>query len=180
VNLGTLLRYHRKEKGLTLRAVAEKAGVSEGFVSQVENNVKTPSLDTLLNICTAIDIQVGDVLNQLQNQQSLFVFRKKEWGEVDVPHTGFATRRFCAPEDRELIDSAILFIEPGKSIPVRKDVKNSQEVICVLQGSLELRHGEDVVTLSQGDAVHLWTEPRNQAVTNPGKNQAVVMWVGTL
>ena len=180
MNLGTLLRRHRKAKGLTLSAVAKKAEVSEGFVSQVENNVKTPSLDTLLNICDAMEVKVGDVLNQLQNHRNLFVFTKSEWGEVDVPHTGFATRRFCAPEDRTIIDSAVLFIEPGKSIPVRKNVKDGQEILCVLEGVLKLRHGDHDITLNQGDAAHIWTETKNQVVTNPGQDLAVVLWVGTL
>lgn len=180
MNLGSLIRRHRKENKLTLKAVAERAGVSEGFMSQVENNVKTPSLGTLMNICRAIGADVGELMNQLKNQERLFVVTRAEWDEVDLPHTGFATRRFCAPEDRTVIDSAVLFIAPGKSIPVRKNVKNGQEILCVLQGTLELRHGEQVVTLHQGDAAHLWTEPRNQAVTNQGSELAVVLWVGTM
>ncbi|MBW2001554.1 MAG: helix-turn-helix transcriptional regulator, partial [Deltaproteobacteria bacterium] len=44
MNLGSLIRRYRKEKRLTLRAVAEKAGISEGFLSQVENDVNSPSV----------------------------------------------------------------------------------------------------------------------------------------
>lgn len=180
MNLGSLLRRHRKGNKLTLKAVAEKAGVSEGFMSQVENNVKSPSLGTLLNICEAVGADAGELLNQLKKQERLFVVSRAEWEEVDLPHTGFATRRFCAPQDRTVIDSAVLFIEPGKSIPVRKNIKNGQEILCVLQGSLELRHGDQVVNLAEGDAAHLWTEPRAQAVANRGEGLAVVLWVGTM
>ena len=49
-----------------------------------------------------------------------------------MPHTGFVTRRMSPPENREVLDSAVLFIEPGKSLPVRKNIKNGQEVLCVL------------------------------------------------
>jgi len=180
LNLGILLRRHRKEKKLTLKTVAERAGVSEGFMSQVENNVKTPSVSTLMKICEAVGADVGGLLNQLKRQEGLFLVKKEEWDDVDLPHTGFATRRFCPPEQRSVIDSAILFIEPGKSIPVRKGVKNGQEVLCVLQGELELVRGQRVVRLTQGDAVHFWTEPQRQAVTNCGQGLAVVMWVGTM
>lgn len=180
MNLGILLRRHRKEKKLTLKTVAERAGVSEGFMSQVENNVKTPSVSTLMKICEAVGADVGSLLNQLKRQEGLFLVKKEEWDDVDLPHTGFATRRFCPPEQRSVIDSALLFIEPGKSIPVRKGVKNGQEVLCVLQGELELSRGQRVVHLTQGDAVHFWTEPRRQAVTNCGQGLAVVMWVGTM
>ncbi len=180
MNIGTLLRQRRKERGLTLKAVAEQAGVSEGFLSQVENNVKSPSITTLMNICGALGAEAGEIFSQLQRAERLFVICSDEWAEVDRPHTGFATRRFCPPEARSVVDSAILLIEPGRSIPVRKNVKNGQEILCVLEGSLDLTHGDKELSLGRGDAVHLWTEPERQQVTNNGEDLAVVLWVGTI
>jgi transcriptional regulator with XRE-family HTH domain len=180
MNLGSLIRRYRKEKKRTLKAVAERAGLSEGFVSQVENNVKSPSVETLVHICDAIEINAGDLLNQLKNQERLFMIRRSEWEEQDVPHTGFATRRFCPPEDRAEIDSAMIFLQPGKSIPVRKGLKNGQEVLCVLKGALELVHGETHVILDEGDSAHVWSDPERQSITNVGAAPAVMLWVGTL
>ncbi len=180
MNLGNLLRHHRKEKGATLRSVARKTGVSEGFLSQVENNVKSPSVETLINICAALEINVGDVINQAKNHKRLSVVRKEEWNEVDLPHTGFATIRFSPPTERSVIDSAILFLEPGRDIPVRKDIKNGQELLCVLKGRVELIHPEEKIELREGDTIHRWSEPRGQKVINNSRRQAVVLWVGTL
>ena len=180
MNLGTLLRKHRKNNKLTLRAVAEKAGGSEGFISQVENNVKAPSLSTLMNICEAIGADAGGLLQQLKNQERLFLIQRNEWDDVDIPHTGFVTRRFCTPESRTLIDTAILIMESRKSIPVRKDIKNGQELLCVLRGKVELVHEDRRVVLNEGDAVHVWTDPKNQQVTNMGDDRAILLWVGTI
>lgn len=180
MNLGSLLRRHRKERGLTLKTISAKIGLSEGFLSQVENNVKSPSVDTLIAICQALDVDVGQVMKQAAEHQRVYPFRKADWPEVDLPHTGFATRRFCPPLERSVVDSAMLFIEPGRSIPVRKDVKNGQEVLVVLEGSVELIHPEQSLTLTAGDAVHFWSEPKGQSITNRGADLAVVLWVGTL
>jgi transcriptional regulator with XRE-family HTH domain len=180
MNVGSLIRRHRKEKGLTLKAVAEKAGISEGFLSQVENNVNSHSVDTLVNICNAIGVNAGDLLNQVKNQERLVHIRKGEWDEIDLPNTGFVTLRFFAPENRTVIDSAILAMEPGKSIPARKNIKNGQELICVLKGSLELVHGDRKIKLSEGDTVQYWSDSERQEVTNRTKKLAVALWVGTL
>ena len=180
MNLGSLLRRRRKEKKLTLKEVAEMANLSEGFLSQVENNVKTPSVPNLVKVCDALGAEIGVLFEELKNQQNLFIFRKKDWPEIDVPHTGFATRRFYPPEARNLIDSSVIILEPGKSIPVRKDVKNGQEVLCLLQGTLELEHGEEKVTMVEGDTIHLWTDPQQQAISNTGESTSVLLWVGTL
>lgn len=180
MNLGNELRRARKARGLTLKAVAEKAGVSEGFMSQVENNVKSPSVETLMSIGQALGVDVGGLLSRLQNQERVFLFKCEEWGEVDVPHTGFVTRRMSPPENREILDAAVLFIEPGKSLPVRKNIKNGQEVLCVLEGEVELTHGDKSFALGSHDAAHFWAEPKGQVVRNVGPGRAVVVWVGTL
>ncbi len=73
-----------------------------------------------------------------------------------------------------------MFLEPDKVIPVRKNIKDGQEILCVLQGSLELVQGEQVVQMSQGDAIHFYANPAKQYITNKGKEVTVVLWVGTL
>ncbi|HUT69945.1 MAG TPA: helix-turn-helix domain-containing protein [Desulfatiglandales bacterium] len=180
MNLGSLIRRYRKERKLTLRAVAEKAGISEGFLSQVENDVNSPSVDTLSKICNAIGVKAGDLLNQASKQEELVLIQKSEWDDFDLPHTGFMTRRFFSPENRKVIDSAVLVIEPGKSIPVRKNIKNGQEVLCILKGSLELVHGERAIHLADGDTVHYFAEPKKQSITNKNKDLAIALWIGTV
>ncbi|MBW1723168.1 MAG: helix-turn-helix transcriptional regulator [Deltaproteobacteria bacterium] len=180
MHLGSLIRKYRKEKKLTLKSVSERAGISEGFLSQVENNVSSPSVETLMNICSAIGINAGDLLNQISNQEKLVVVRKSDWEDVDLPHTGFVTRRFFPPENRTVIDSAVLVLEPGRSIPVRKNIRNGQEVLCVLKGTLELLSGDQVVEMLEGDSVHFWSNPERQRITNKGEKTAVALWVGTL
>jgi transcriptional regulator with XRE-family HTH domain len=180
VNLGALIRRHRKERKLTLKAVAERAGISEGFLSQVENAVSSPSVDTLISICNAIGVQAGDLLNQIHEAENTVLVRRAEWDEVDVPRSGFATRRFFPPENRAIIDSAILILKPEKSIPARQGVKNSQELLCVLRGSLELAYGEQVFSLAEGDVIHFWSRPEHQQITNRNKAPAIALWVGTL
>ncbi|MCD6569282.1 MAG: helix-turn-helix domain-containing protein [Deltaproteobacteria bacterium] len=180
MNLGSALRKRRKEQRLTLKAVAEKAGISEGFLSQVENDVNSPSVETLVNICNAIGIEAGDVIRQAQNQEMLVIIRKSDWEDVELPSSGFVTRRFFSPENRRVIDSSVLAIEPGKSIPARKNIKNSQEVLCVLKGSVELVHGGKTLKLSKGDSVHYWSIQQREIIINKGRGLAVVLWVGTL
>jgi transcriptional regulator with XRE-family HTH domain len=180
MNLGLLIRKHRKQKKLTLRAVAEKAGISEGFLSQVENSVNSPSVDTLINICNALGVNAGDLLNEMNKHEQLVFIPRSEWNEVDLPHTGFATQRFFSPEDRQSLDSAILHMDTGASIPVRKNIKNGQEILCVLDGEVELIYADRTIHMRAGDAVHYFANPSRQVITNKEKQPAVIFWAGTL
>ncbi len=180
MNIGTLIRRCRKERKLTLKNVAEKASISEGFLSQVENDVNSPSVDTLLRICNAIGVNAGDLLSQVSKQEKIVLIRKSEWDEIDLSHTGFVTRRFFPPDHRTVIDSSILVVEPGKSIPVRKNIKNGQEVLCVLKGTIELMLSAETVALVEGDSVHFQSNPDSQKITNTSTTTSFVLWVGTL
>ena len=180
MNIGTLIRKFRKERKLTLKTVAEKASISEGFLSQVENDVNSPSVETLIRICNVIGVDAGDLISQVSKQEKIILIRKSEWDDIDLSHTGFVTRRFFPPENRTIIDSSILVVEPGKSIPVRKNIKNGQEVLCVLKGSIELMLSDETLTLIEGDSVHFWSNPESQKITNTVDSTSFVLWVGTL
>jgi transcriptional regulator with XRE-family HTH domain len=180
MNLGAVLRRERKKRKLTLKVVSEKAGISQGFLSQIENDVSSPSVDTLVNICTAVGVEAGHIIQQAKKQERLVVIRKSEWEDLDFPPSGFVTRRFFAPEQRRVLDSSVLAIQPGGAIPVRKNIRNGQEALCLLEGSVDLVHGDEVVDLHAGDSVHFWSIPEKQKIINNSDSIAVVFWVGTL
>jgi transcriptional regulator with XRE-family HTH domain len=180
MNIGTIIRRNRKSRKLTLKVVAERAGISEGFLSQIENNVNLASVNTLMKICSVLGVKAGDVIKEAEKQEKLVLIKKSEWDDADMPRSGFITRRFLPPDSRSVIDSALIVLQPDRMIPVRKDVRNSQEVLCVLRGTVELSHGEQTVTLTSGDTAHYLTDPDKQMITNRGKEPAVILWVGTI
>ena len=55
---GEKLRTVREKKGYTLKVVAQKAGVSESLVSQIERNRVSPAIDTLLTLADVLDINL--------------------------------------------------------------------------------------------------------------------------
>lgn len=60
--LGSVLRRHREEQKRTLRSVANAAGVSLGYLSEVERGVKEASSELLAAICGALGVGLPEVL----------------------------------------------------------------------------------------------------------------------
>lgn len=60
--LGTALRRHRVDQRRTLRAVAADAGVSLGYLSEVERGVKEASSELLDAICRALGVRLAELL----------------------------------------------------------------------------------------------------------------------
>ena len=64
LKVGLKIRDARKQRRLTLQRVAEATGLSIGFLSQVERDITTPSLSSLVTIAKALDLPVSSFLHQ--------------------------------------------------------------------------------------------------------------------
>jgi transcriptional regulator with XRE-family HTH domain len=60
--VGTALRRRRQDQGRTLREVAEAAGVSLTYLSEIERGRKEPSSEVLEAVCAALDLVLADLL----------------------------------------------------------------------------------------------------------------------
>ena len=59
-----ILRQEREKRGLSMNAVAERAGLSQQMVSYVEREMRNPTLETLLRISAALEIDFATVMRQ--------------------------------------------------------------------------------------------------------------------
>jgi transcriptional regulator with XRE-family HTH domain len=55
------------QQGLTLRDLSAAARVSLGYISEIERGQKEASSELLGSLCTALDVQLSDVLREVSN-----------------------------------------------------------------------------------------------------------------
>ena len=60
VDIGERLRQHRQHKGLSQRALARLAGVTNGLISQIEQNSVSPSIASLKKILDVLSLSLAD------------------------------------------------------------------------------------------------------------------------
>jgi transcriptional regulator with XRE-family HTH domain len=65
-----LLREEREKQGLSMNLVAERAGLSQQMVSYVEREMRNPTLETLLRIAAALEIDLVKILQAAQKTAS--------------------------------------------------------------------------------------------------------------
>src|SRR6187200_1784375 len=65
---GSRLRAARRDRGLTAQQVAEAAGVTKGFIAQIERDETLPSVATLLRMCGALGIEVGSLFESPRSE----------------------------------------------------------------------------------------------------------------
>jgi hypothetical protein len=63
----------------------------------------------------------------------------------------------------------------GKSIPVRKNIRNSQELFCVLKGKVELDLGDERIMLLKGEGIHYWSNHGKQMILGKSAVNAIAI-----
>ena len=63
IDIGNRLRHERQKKGLSQRALARLAGVTNGLISQIEQNSTSPSIASLKKILDVLSLSLADFFN---------------------------------------------------------------------------------------------------------------------
>ena len=99
--LGDVLRRHRLRQSRTLRDVSAAAGVSLGYLSEVERGRKEASSELLAAICGALDVSLAEVLREVSDDLARDE-RRRRLAPVGFSATPEPVRRAarCAPSGR--------------------------------------------------------------------------------
>ncbi|HUQ70161.1 MAG TPA: helix-turn-helix transcriptional regulator [Planctomycetaceae bacterium] len=68
--LGQILRETREQAGLTQEALAHAAGVDRSYISQLERDLKSPTVQMLFRLCHALGTRPSKLIIQLESKQS--------------------------------------------------------------------------------------------------------------
>jgi transcriptional regulator with XRE-family HTH domain len=148
--LGTRLRDRRQSLGLTLKEVADQAGLSVGFISQIERGITVPSLTSLINVCRVLKSEVGDFLTQPRGDKP--VTRHDQRPLYAVGDNAITYERLSAAFPGNVLRSVIFHDPPGfRSEP---QTHEGEEMFFILEGALTIEIDGEVTILESGDSVH--------------------------
>ena len=60
MNVGKRISFFRKQKGMSVNKLANKAGISQSYLRSIELEEKNPTVEFLSYICEALDISLKD------------------------------------------------------------------------------------------------------------------------
>jgi len=145
------LKGARREKGLSLEAVANLSGVSRSMVSQIERGESSPTISTLWNLTRALQVDFAGLLEEDSNASQIEVLRATEVPSIDNMGQGCSIRILSPPEEaggHEVYD--ILFGEGG-TLNSQPHARGAQEQLTVLEGDVRVSSGTAQMELQLGD-----------------------------
>jgi transcriptional regulator with XRE-family HTH domain len=152
---GDKIRAVRERKSATLREVAQKAGVSESLVSQIERNRVSPAIDTLLAIADALDIDLEYLFSDYKKERAVKIVRSGERALTSRPGVVYGRLAMLesGPAGGEGIEAYHIEIDPGSSTGNDEYGHEGAELGLVVEGQADLVVGTARYRLEPGDSV---------------------------
>ncbi|MFP3390708.1 helix-turn-helix domain-containing protein [Brevibacillus sp. SIMBA_040] len=174
--IGERIRSKRKESNLTVDEVAEKIGLSQSMVSQLERGKAKPSLDTLWKLSIIFDVSLSYFFEGIK-KNSVFFSRREEQEILTMRHPN-VKYRVLAPLTGTKLEFFEITVSPDRGEEVPLLPHQGEEGGIVLQGEIEVTIGDEKYVLKQGDSIY-FDSTKPHAFRNPGKDPAVAIWTGT-
>ncbi|MBN2642974.1 MAG: cupin domain-containing protein [Victivallales bacterium] len=175
---GDKLRKVRKRSGMTMKEVAERAGVSESLISQIERNHISPSIDTLLNIAEILHLDMDYLFRDLNRSTDINVVKKSERLRIVRNGVSFERLSRTSGDDDHGIEAYYLEIPPGGENGNDIYGHQGKELGSVLSGDGSLRIGGQSIKLREGDSVSFSSDSPH-ILKNTGDKPLRAFWVVT-
>ena len=177
---GDKIRAVREKRGLTLKEVAEKAGVSESMVSQIERNRVSPAIDTLLSLADVLDIDLEYLFSDYKRERSAQIVRAGERTTFSRP--GVVYERLAQLEGLlpgiDGIEAYQIDMDPGSKTGSEEYGHKGSELGLVVEGRAELTVGKQSYILERGDSAGFASDFPH-ILANAGETILRVFWVIT-
>jgi transcriptional regulator with XRE-family HTH domain len=152
-NLGDTIRRLRLEKGLSLRAVAERASVSESFLSQVERGIADPSIASLRRIADALGERVASFFTETTASGSLV--RVQDRRKMIHPARAWEDS-ILTPGSARRLQIGSFALQPGRgSGEELYSHAGDEECVIGQTGRLHVQVDKELYVLEPGDALLL-------------------------
>ena len=173
--VGALIRARRRQLHMTLQEICEAAGISMGYLSQVERDQATPSLGTLAQIARGLDVGMDYFISTPSIEDSLT--RAEERQKFSVDGSSIRYERIAADFAGNILSSFVLNIPPGyRSETVSHE---GEEILYVLEGTIKQKLDDEEIEMKAGDSLH-FRGNRPHAWWNDSGRPARLLWTGTL
>lgn len=151
MELGQRIRARRQELGLSLRELAEHVGLTASFLSQLERDLASPSIESLRKISDALEVPIFHFL--IEPEARCPVIHRDHRVKLTLPDSNL-TYQLLVPDLNRKMEAFLAEREPGQekiTVPLRQQ---TEEFIYVLQGQLEIELEGDVFLLAPGDSIY--------------------------
>ena len=173
MDIGSKIKALRTQKGLTLEELASRSELTKGFLSQLERNLTSPSIDSLDDILEALGTNLAEFFKEDRDDQ--FIFRS---GDFFVDERESCTVNWIVPNTQKNQMEPILLKLPSGGESFTVEPHSGEEFGYVVDGTVVLTCDGKRSVLRRGETFYLHGKTFH-TLKNEKKTTAHVLWVST-
>ena len=173
MDIGNKIKQLRTRQGLTLEELASRSELTKGFLSQLERDLTSPSIDSLSDILEALGTNLSEFFQEDKNDQ--FVFRSEDFF---VDERENCTVNWIVPNTQKNQMEPILLELPAGGELFEVEPHNGEEFGYVLDGSVILECDGERSVVCRGETFYLHGRTFHY-LKNERKTTARILWVCT-
>ena len=174
MEIGKKLKQLRMEKGLTQEELAGRSELSKGFISQLERDLTSPSIATLMDILQCLGTTINEFFSEKPEEQ--VVFRFDDYFEKIDAELKNKTEWIIPNAQKNLMEPIRLTLEPG-GLTYRDVPHEGEEFGYIVKGSIRIHIGKNVYSAKKGESFYI--TPHSEHFIEAGANGAVLIWIST-
>lgn len=178
-SLGASIRSARREAGLKLREIAAATGLSISYLSQIERDLLTPSVDALRRIADAVDIPAGTLAfaaGSRRGKASVAIVRRETRKRVAFADANIAYE-LLTPDVQGRVSVMALSVPPGAESGAAF-THPGEDIVIVQRGSLMVEVGGLWHEIHVGDSIRFGSEIPHRW-RNGGAEKAEALWISS-
>ena len=173
MDLGAKIKQMRNQLGLTQEELADRCELTKGYISQLENNLNSPSIATLTDILSALGSNLSEFFRE--EAQEKVVFSKDEFIEKDSDGVVW---NWLIPNAQKNMMEPVL-VELAQNACTAGDIPHEgEEFGYVLEGKITIVLGNQRYICKKGETFY-YSASKPHSILNKGTGKAKFLWVST-
>lgn len=175
MKIGEKIKHLRIKNGLTLEELGNRCDLTKGFISQVERDLTSPSITTLVDILESLGTNLKDFFSESTDEK--IVFRKEDVFEKEDKELKHMITWLVPNSQKNSMEPILLSLEAGGSSS-EDDPHQGEEFGYVIQGSVFVHLGRSRFKVKKGESFYFKPSVVHK-IANPGRNEAKLLWVSS-
>lgn len=175
MNIGTKIKALRTKNGLTQEELAARAELSKGFISQLENDLTSPSIATLVDILQCLGTDLKEFFSEEEDTQ--VVFSDSDFFEKTDDSLHNKIEWIIPNAQKNMMEPIKVTLAPGGSV-YPDNPHEGEEFGYILSGSIRINLGNKSYIAKKGESFY-YTPNSSHSIEAVSKSGACFIWVTT-
>ena len=173
MDIGAKIKQMRNQKGLTQEELADRCELTKGYISQLENDLNSPSIATLTDILAALGSNLSEFFREETEEK--VVFSKNEFIEKDSE--GVLLHWLIPNAQKNMMEPILVELVEGAETP--GDIPHEgEEFGYVLEGEIVIHLGKKKYVCKSGESFY-FNSGKSHYIINTKEKTAKFLWISS-